>query len=111
MTWFEKIIPSRIKTERRTRSVPEGLWIKCPACEAVLYRPTSRATCTSARSARTTCASARASGSTQLLDPESAVEIGAESQPVDPLKFKDSEVPRPAGRGAEEHAARPTRWS
>ena len=38
MTWFEKIIPSRIKTERRTRSVPEGLWIKCPSCDAVLYR-------------------------------------------------------------------------
>ena len=38
MTWFEKIIPSRIKTARRTRSVPEGLWIKCEACDAVLYR-------------------------------------------------------------------------
>ena len=38
MSWFEKIVPSRIKTERRTRSVPEGLWIKCPACDAVLYR-------------------------------------------------------------------------
>ena len=38
MSWFEKIMPSRIKTERRTRSVPEGLWIKCPACDAVLYR-------------------------------------------------------------------------
>ncbi len=24
MSWFEKIMPSRIKTERRTRSVPEG---------------------------------------------------------------------------------------
>ena len=34
MSWFEKIMPSRIKTERRTRSVPEGLWIKCPACDA-----------------------------------------------------------------------------
>ena len=38
MSWFEKIMPSRIKTERRTRSVPEGVWIKCPACDAVLYR-------------------------------------------------------------------------
>ncbi|MFI4906407.1 MAG: acetyl-CoA carboxylase carboxyl transferase subunit beta, partial [Steroidobacterales bacterium] len=38
MSWFEKIVPSRIKTERRSRSVPEGLWIKCPACDAVLYR-------------------------------------------------------------------------
>ena len=35
MTWFEKIMPSRIKTERRTRSVPEGLWMKCAACDAV----------------------------------------------------------------------------
>ena len=32
MSWFEKIVPSRIKTERRLRSVPEGLWIKCPGC-------------------------------------------------------------------------------
>src|SRR5207302_1321172 len=38
MSWFDKIMPSRIKTERRSRSVPEGLWIKCPACDAVLYR-------------------------------------------------------------------------
>jgi len=38
MSWFEKIMPSRIKTERRTRSVPEGLWIKCPSCDSVLYR-------------------------------------------------------------------------
>ena len=38
MSWFEKLMPSRIKTERRTRSIPEGLWSKCPACDAVLYR-------------------------------------------------------------------------
>ena len=38
MSWFEKIVPSKIKTEKRVRSVPEGLWIKCPACDAVLYR-------------------------------------------------------------------------
>ena len=38
MTWFEKIIPSRIKTERRTRSVPEGIWEKCRGCGAQLYR-------------------------------------------------------------------------
>ena len=38
MTWFEKIMPSRIKTERRTSSVPEGLWMKCTACDALLYR-------------------------------------------------------------------------
>ena len=91
MTWFEKIIPSRIKTERRTRSVPEGLWIKCPACDAVLYRPSSSATCTSARSAPTTCASARASGSTQFLDPGSAVrDRRRASRPTTRCKFRDS---------------------
>jgi len=35
MSWFDKIMPSRIKTERRTRSVPEGLWIKCPLLIAI----------------------------------------------------------------------------
>ena len=31
-------MPSRISTEKRTRSVPEGVWIKCPKCDAQLYR-------------------------------------------------------------------------
>jgi len=38
MSWLDKIIPSRIKTESRSRSIPEGLWSKCPSCESVLYR-------------------------------------------------------------------------
>jgi acetyl-CoA carboxylase carboxyl transferase subunit beta len=38
MSWFEKLMPSRISTEQRTRSVPEGVWIKCPECDAQLYR-------------------------------------------------------------------------
>ena len=38
MSWFEKLMPSRISTEKRTRSVPEGVWIKCPDCDAQLYR-------------------------------------------------------------------------
>ena len=41
MSWFEKLIPSRIRTEGTTakkRSIPEGLWHKCPSCSAVLYR-------------------------------------------------------------------------
>ena len=38
MSWFEKLMPSRISTENRTKSVPEGVWIKCPKCDAQLYR-------------------------------------------------------------------------
>ncbi|MCW8848024.1 MAG: acetyl-CoA carboxylase carboxyl transferase subunit beta, partial [Sedimenticola sp.] len=39
MSWFEKLMPSRIRTEGGSkRAVPEGLWAKCPGCGAVLYR-------------------------------------------------------------------------
>ncbi len=39
MSWFEKLMPSRIRTEGGSkRTVPEGLWTKCPGCGAVLYR-------------------------------------------------------------------------
>jgi len=40
MSWFEKLLPSRIRTARKdNRKVPEGLWNKCPACRAILYQP------------------------------------------------------------------------
>jgi len=39
MSWFEKLMPSRIRTESRDkRTVPEGIWSKCRSCDAVLYR-------------------------------------------------------------------------
>ena len=40
MSWFEKLMPSRIRTESTNKkgSVPEGLWTKCNSCNAVLYR-------------------------------------------------------------------------
>lgn len=90
MSWFEKIMPSRIKTERRTRSVPEGLWIKCPACDAVLYR---------AELERNIYVCPKCSHHMRLgarerlerfLDPEGTIEIGANLSPEDPLKFRDS---------------------
>ena len=38
MSWLTKLIPSKIRTESSTKKVPEGLWSKCPKCNAVLYR-------------------------------------------------------------------------
>ncbi|HTX06677.1 MAG TPA: acetyl-CoA carboxylase, carboxyltransferase subunit beta, partial [Steroidobacteraceae bacterium] len=90
MSWFEKIMPSRIKTERRTRSVPEGLWIKCPACDAVLYR---------AELERNLYVCPKCSHHMRIggrerlerfLDPASTEELGARITPEDPLKFRDS---------------------
>ncbi len=90
MTWFEKIIPSRIKTERRTRSVPEGLWIKCEACDAVLYRAELERNLN-------VCPKCshhmRIDGRERLkrfLDTGSASELATRVEPEDPLKFRDS---------------------
>ena len=90
MTWFEKIIPSRIKTERRTRSVPEGLWIKCEACDAVLYRAELERNLN-------VCPKCshhmRIDGRERLkrfLDAGSASELATRVEPEDPLKFRDS---------------------
>jgi acetyl-CoA carboxylase carboxyl transferase subunit beta len=90
MSWFEKIVPSRIKTERRSRSVPEGLWIKCPACDAVLYRAEldrNLKVCPKCSNHMRIGARERLRA---LLDPEPLSEIGAGIQPEDPLKFKDN---------------------
>ena len=90
MSWFEKIVPSRIKTERRVRSVPEGLWIKCPACDAVLYRAELERNlhvCPKCSHHMRMHARERLQ---RFLDPDSGVEIGAHISPEDPLKFKDS---------------------
>ena len=90
MSWFEKIMPSRIKTERRTRSVPEGLWIKCPACDAVLYRAELERNlyvCPKCSHHMRVGARERLE---RFLDPDSGEEIGAAISPEDPLKFRDS---------------------
>jgi acetyl-CoA carboxylase carboxyl transferase subunit beta len=91
MSWFEKIMPSRIKTERRTRSVPEGLWIKCPACDAVLYRAELERNlyvCPKCSHHMRIGARDRLEGFLDL-DPV-PVEIGATISPEDPLRFRDS---------------------
>jgi acetyl-CoA carboxylase carboxyl transferase subunit beta len=90
MTWFEKIVPSRIKTERRSRSVPEGLWIKCATCDAVLYRAELERNLNVCPK----CSHHMRIGARErlrtFLDAEPTVEIGNRLMPEDPLKFKDS---------------------
>jgi acetyl-CoA carboxylase carboxyl transferase subunit beta len=91
MSWFDKIRPSRIKTERRQRaSVPEGLWIKCTACDAVLYRAELERNlhvCPKCGHHMRIRARDRLQ---RFLDAGSTTELGATVQPDDPLKFKDS---------------------
>jgi len=92
MSWLEKLLPPKIQptdpSERRT--VPEGLWVKCPACETVLYKTDLEKNlnvCPKCEHHHRIGARARLDS---FLDAEGRWEIGQEVLPVDTLKFKDS---------------------
>ncbi len=92
MSWLQKLLPPKIKSKANLAKtgVPEGLWSKCPACEAVLYRTdleNNLHVCP--KCAFHTPLSAR-KRLDLLLDSDARFEIGTEVRPVDPLKFKDS---------------------
>ncbi len=93
MSWFRKLLPPKIKresTSQQKKAVPEGLWSKCPSCEAVLYF-------TDLEKNLHVCPKCafhnRVSARQRLdlfLDPEGRAEFATEVVPLDPLKFKDS---------------------
>jgi acetyl-CoA carboxylase carboxyl transferase subunit beta len=91
MSWFEKLVPAKIRTEASRKStVPEGLWNKCPSCDAILYKAELERNLD-------VCPKCdhhmRISGRKRLhifLDPDNREELGEDLRPIDPLKFKDS---------------------
>lgn len=92
MSWLEKLLPPKMQqtdpSERRT--VPEGLWIKCPSCETVLYKNDLEQNvnvCPKCGHHHRIGARARLNA---FLDGEGRYELGQEVLPVDALKFKDS---------------------
>ncbi|HRQ58088.1 MAG TPA: acetyl-CoA carboxylase, carboxyltransferase subunit beta [Azoarcus taiwanensis] len=92
MSWLKKLLPPRIKKDESAvrKSIPEGLWSKCPSCEAVLYRSdleANQAVCPKCSHHLRLRARARLD---LLLDTDGREEIGASVVPIDPLKFKDS---------------------
>ena len=92
MSWLEKLLPPKISPidPNERRSVPEGLWIKCPSCEAVLYKTDlekNQNVCPQCSHHHRIGARARLDA---FLDPEGRYELGQEVLPVDALKFKDS---------------------
>lgn len=93
MSWLDKI-PQKIQRAVgavQKKNVPEGLWSKCDSCLTVLYRSdleTNAEVCPKCSHHNRIGARARLN---HLLDPdEKRVEIGANVEPIDPLKFKDS---------------------
>jgi acetyl-CoA carboxylase carboxyl transferase subunit beta len=92
MSWLEKLLPPRIQhtDPAGRRTIPEGLWIKCPSCETVLYKTDleqNQNVCPTCSHHHRIGARARLN---LFLDNEGRFEIGQEVLPVDALKFKDS---------------------
>jgi acetyl-CoA carboxylase carboxyl transferase subunit beta len=92
MSWLQKLLPPKIKRAEGAarRTVPEGLWTKCPSCDGVIYATDLEKNvnvCPKCGHHSRLGARARLD---VFLDPEGRYEIGAEVQPVDTLKFKDS---------------------
>jgi acetyl-CoA carboxylase carboxyl transferase subunit beta len=92
MSWLQKLMPSRIRTEGNSTKgrVPEGLWEKCDGCGAVLYRPElerNLEVCPKCGHHRAITARKRLAA---LFDEGSTEELFANLEPVDILKFRDS---------------------
>jgi acetyl-CoA carboxylase carboxyl transferase subunit beta len=90
MSWFEKLMPSRINTENRTKSVPEGVWIKCARCDAQLYRnelERNLQVCPKCDHHMRIGARKRIE---YFLDDGPQTELSAGLEPQDPLRFRDS---------------------
>lgn len=90
MSWFEKLIPSRISTFKKKRNVPEGVWVKCQKCDAQLYRAELERNfkvCPKCNFHMRIGARERLNF---FLDTERQSEIAESINSVDPLKFKDT---------------------
>ena len=93
MSWLEKLLPSKVGSNApaaERKNIHEGLWVKCPSCEAVLYKTDveqNQNVCPKCSHHMRIGARARLN---HLLDGEGRWEIGQEVLPVDALKFKDS---------------------
>src|SRR6202162_1895723 len=92
MSWLQKLLPPLIKATPGVarKAIPEGLWVKCPSCEAVLYRTDlekNLGVCPKCNHHGRVAARERID---QLLDADARYEIGSEVLPIDSLKFKDT---------------------
>lgn len=90
MSWFKKLLPSRIRIDAVTKKgVPEGLWSKCESCTAVLYRSELLRNLDVCPKCQYHIRIGARTRLDYFLDKNSGVEVGADVLPHDVLKFKD----------------------
>ncbi len=88
MSWIEKILAKPQSSKRR--NIPEGVWSKCGGCEAILYRADLERNlhvCPKCEHHMRLTARERLD---RFLDTDGREELGAELEPQDLLKFRDS---------------------
>ncbi|WP_448248574.1 acetyl-CoA carboxylase, carboxyltransferase subunit beta [Thalassotalea agariperforans] len=88
MSWIEKILPKAKATQKR--NIPEGVWVKCTSCSAVLYQAEvdrQMSVCPKCDHHMRISARKRIEG---FLDQGERLELGVEFEAQDILKFKDS---------------------
>ena len=91
MSWLEKLMPKRIRTQSTSkRKVPEGLWDKCPKCGAVIYGAELERNLEVCPKCDHHFRISARSRINYFLDDSHSEEIGAHLEPKDYLKFKDS---------------------
>ena len=96
MSWYKRIFSPGLRiSSSRSRRVPEGLWVKCDACQSVLYKPEfirMLRVCAKCGNHGSIGARERIGG---FLDNSAGkvqnfCEIGKNIKPMDPLHFRDS---------------------
>ncbi len=88
MSWIEKILPKAKTTQKK--NIPEGIWAKCSNCNAMLYKAEldrQLSVCPKCDHHMRINARQRIDS---FLDQGERVELGAEFEPQDILKFKDT---------------------
>ncbi len=92
MNWFEKLIPATIRTESSLKktTVPEGLWNKCPSCDAILYNAELEKNFNVCPKCDHHMRISARNRLHMFLDEAERIELGAGLKANDPLKFKDT---------------------
>jgi len=90
-SWLDKIKPKSIRSDSSQKgNIPEGVWKKCPKCRAALYGPELEKNldvCPKCQHHMRISARRRID---IFLDADHRVELNANMEPSDRLKFKDT---------------------
>ena len=89
MNWFKNIVPPGIKKIFKKREVPDNLWLKCPACDSMIFHTDAEESlfvCPECDFHLKVSAETRFS---QLFDEGSISYIDCPNVRADPLKFRD----------------------